>query len=181
MARLRTSEPAETSERGRELLDQVRQALGVVPNMTKVMVSSPAVLAGYLGLSGALGGGSLPVELRERIALATAEANRCSYCLSAHSYLAANVANIADEEIAASREFKSGSARADAALRFVRVLLATNGHVADDELAELRSAGFDDGEIAEVVANVALNVFTNLFNSVARTDVDFPVVVPLAG
>jgi uncharacterized peroxidase-related enzyme len=179
MARLRIIEPSEASERGKELLDQVQQALGVVPNMTKAMVNSTAVLAGYLGLSGALGGGSLPVEVRERIALATAEVNRCGYCLSAHSYLAANVAKIADEEIIASRQLKSGSAWADAALQFAGAVLDKNGHVSDEDLTGLRSAGFDDGEIAEIVANVALNVFTNFFNSVAKTDIDFPAVEPL--
>ena len=33
-----------------------------------------------------------------------------------------------------------------------------------------------DGEIAEIIAHVALNVFTNYFNRAAQTDIDFPLV-----
>ena len=46
----------------------------------------------------------------------------------------------------------------------------------DAELAAARVAGLVDGEIVEVVAHVALNIFTNYFNNLAGTDVDFPRV-----
>ncbi len=39
-----------------------------------------------------------------------------------------------------------------------------------------RAAGLTDAEITEVIANVALNVFTNYFNLVAKTELDFPQV-----
>jgi alkylhydroperoxidase family enzyme len=39
----------------------------------------------------------------------------------------------------------------------------------------MRDAGYSDSEIIEAVAFVALNVFVNYFNLVAKTDVDFPV------
>jgi alkylhydroperoxidase family enzyme len=51
--------------------------------------------------------------------------------------------------------------------------------VTDRDLAAVRAAGFDDGAIAEVVAQVALNIFTNYFNHVAGTDIDFPRVPAL--
>ena len=54
------------------------------------------------------------------------------------------------------------------------------GHVSDEDVAEVRRAGYNDGEIAEIVANVALNVFTNYFNRVADTEIDFPAVQSLA-
>ena len=57
-------------------------------------------------------------------------------------------------------------------------LLGGHGHVADAELARVREAGFADGEFGEIIANVALNVFTNYFNSVTKPHVDFPAVKP---
>jgi alkylhydroperoxidase family enzyme len=53
------------------------------------------------------------------------------------------------------------------------------GQVSDEDVQEVRMAGFDDGAIAEVVANVALTIFTNYFNSVADTEIDFPKAPPL--
>src|SRR5262249_58036407 len=77
----------------RPLLEAVKKQLGVVPNLFRLVANSPAALEGYLALMGALNKGKLPAPTRERIALAVAELNGCSYCLSAHSYLAKNLAN----------------------------------------------------------------------------------------
>ena len=66
------------------------------------------------------------------------------------------------------------------ALQFARKLVVGRGWVNDDDLIRIRRAGFNDGEITEIVANVALHLFTNYFNHVAGTDVDFPAVPQLA-
>ncbi|MHC5544086.1 carboxymuconolactone decarboxylase family protein, partial [Singulisphaera rosea] len=66
-------------------------------------------------------------------------------------------------------------------VRFALRVLDARGHVEDDDLDDVRAAGFDDGAIAEVVANVSLGVFTNYFNLVAATDVDLPRVPALDG
>src|SRR6266481_7667267 len=67
----------------RPLLEAVKKQLGVVPNLFRLVATSPAALESYLGLSGALNKGALPTATGERIALAVAEFNGCSYCLSA--------------------------------------------------------------------------------------------------
>src|SRR3546814_6269145 len=48
------------------LLQAVDQQLGSVPNLFRLVATSPAALEGYLGMSGALGKGSLPAPTRER-------------------------------------------------------------------------------------------------------------------
>jgi uncharacterized peroxidase-related enzyme len=160
----------------RPLLAAVKQQFGVVPNLMKLVGHSPAALEGYLSLNGALAKGRLDVQLRERIALAVAEYNGCDYCLSAHDYLGRNVAKLSDGEIGAARAGHSADARANAALRFARRVAETRGRVSDGDLAALRTAGFDEAGVIEIVVNVALNVLTNYVNNVAQTDVDFPKV-----
>ena len=49
-----------------------------------------------------------------------------------------------------------------------------------EDIDQLRASGFSDGEITEIIANVALNLFTNYFNHVAGTEVDFPAAPALA-
>jgi uncharacterized peroxidase-related enzyme len=158
------------------LFAAVHQQLGVVPNLMKLVGVSPAALEGYLSLSGALAKGTLSAPLRERIALTIAEYNRCDYCLAAHSYLAANLAEVNAAEIDAARDAHSGDAKTNAALQFARQVAAKRGQVSDTDLATLRAAGFDDASVIEIVLNVALNVLTNYINNVAHTDVDFPRV-----
>lgn len=158
------------------LLHAVQKQLGSVPNLFRVVANAPAALEGYLGLNGALAKGSLDARTRERIALAVAEINGCSYCLSAHSYLGKNLAKLDDAEIAANRAGGSNDPKAEAAVRFAAAVARARGHVTDADLSAVRMAGYSEAQIIEIVAHVALNTLTNYVNEVAGTEIDFPVV-----
>jgi len=150
--------------------------LGSVPNMFRLIAVSPAALEGYLGMFGALSKGELPAPTRERIALAVAEINGCTYCLSAHTYLGKHVAKPDDAEIAANRHGGSNDPKADAAVRFAAKIARERGQVSEDDLRAVKAAGYNDAQIIEIIQHVALNVWTNYFNEVLKTDVDFPVI-----
>lgn len=158
------------------MLEAVKKQLGVVPNLFRLVSTSPAALEGYLGLSAALAKGALPTQTRERIALAIAEVNGCNYCLSAHSYLGKNLAKLDDAEIAANRAGGSNDSKADAAVRFGAKIARERGHVAEEDLRAVKLAGYSDAHVIEIVLHVALNTWTNYINEVAKTDIDFPVV-----
>lgn len=158
------------------LLDAVHKQLGVIPNLMKLIGNSPAALEGYLSLNGALAKGKLDVSVRERIALAMAEFNGCSYCLSAHTYLGRNVAKLSDTEMDTARSGYAADPATQAALKFTLRVASQHGRVSDADVQVLRSAGFDDASIVEIVLNVALNILTNYINNVANTAIDFPQV-----
>jgi uncharacterized peroxidase-related enzyme len=158
------------------LLNAVKAQLGLVPNLFRLVATSPAALEGYLSLSGALGKGDLPAATRERIALAVAEVNGCDYCLSAHTYLARNVAKLDDAEISANRNGASNDIKADAAVRFAVKITKLRGHITNEDFQTVKQAGYTDSQIIEIVQHVALNTWTNYINSVAQTDIDFPVI-----
>lgn len=158
------------------LLDAVKAQLGVVPNMFRLISTSPQALEGYLGMSGALGKGALPAATRERIALAVAEVNGCSYCLSAHTYLGKHVAKLDDAEMTANRSGASNDPVADAAVHFAAKLTQERGRVSEADLAAVRLAGYTDAQLIEIVQHVALNTWTNYLNVAFATDIDFPVV-----
>jgi uncharacterized peroxidase-related enzyme len=167
---------ADAPEKARPSLQAVHQQLGVVPNMFRLIATSPHALEGYLSLSGALGKGALPAATRERIALAIAEINGCGYCLSAHAYLGKNLAHLDEAEIAANRNGGSSDPKADAAVRFAASVALSRGHITGEELAAVKAAGYPDAQVIEIVQHVALNTWTNYFNEVFQTDIDFPVV-----
>jgi uncharacterized peroxidase-related enzyme len=162
----------------RPLLEAVKKQIGLVPNLFRLVANSPAALEGYLGMSGALAKGTLPPATRERIALAVAEINACTYCLSAHSYLAKHVAKLDESEIDANRSGTSNDPKAAAAVRFAAEVVRQRGHVSPEAVKAVKDAGYDDGQIIEIVQHVALNTWTNYINEVARTDVDFPASSP---
>ena len=173
MSRINQIAPETATGRARALLDAVKNKLGLVPNMTRAMANSPAVLDAYLQFSGALSKGTLSARAREQLSLAVAQANGCDYCLAAHSTIGKMV-GLTAEQVRDSRLGTAVSPRADALIRLALEVVQARGRVSDTALAEARAAGLDDGVIAEVVAHVALDVFTNYFNNVARTEVDFP-------
>ncbi|PBB23311.1 MULTISPECIES: carboxymuconolactone decarboxylase family protein [unclassified Mesorhizobium] len=169
-----TREAAPTASQ--PILDAVNKQLGVVPGLFRLVSISPVALAGMTSLSGALTR-ALDVKTRERIALAVAQVNGCDYCLSAHTYLGLNLARISPEEIALNRKGKSSDSTADAAVHFAARVAETRGKVTDADIAAVKSAGFTEAQVIEIVAIVAENFLTNLINNVAETDIDFPVVL----
>jgi uncharacterized peroxidase-related enzyme len=178
MSRLKLISPDSATGKAKDLLTAVNAKLGMVPNMTRAMANSPAVLEGYLQLSGSLAHGDLPSKVREQLALAISEVNGCDYCLAAHSAIGKMVGLTADQ----IRDSRLGAAidpNTDALIRFARKVVETRGRVTSNDLEEVREAGFEDGAIAEVVAHVALNVFTNYFNTVVETELDFPPAATL--
>jgi uncharacterized peroxidase-related enzyme len=175
MSRIAVPSLDDAPEASKPTLDAVHKQLGVVPNLFRLIANSPTALTGFASFQGALSK-ALDPKTRERIALAVAQVNGCSYCLSAHTYLGLNVAKISPEEIALNRKGGSHDAKANAAVQFAAKVARERGHVSDADVAAVRSAGFTDGQVVEIVAIVAENTFTNYLNEVAKTDVDFPVV-----
>ena len=176
MPRLTPIDPATATGEAKELLNGIQAAFGRTPNSFRAMATNPAVLKGWIELSGALGM-TLPRKLGEQIAIAIAEQNGCAYCLSAHTAVA-ELLGIDANEADHNRSGDSRDERVAAALGFALTVNAKRGGVSDDDLAEIRSAGYDDADIAAIVAHVSLNVLTNYFNRVAQPVIDFPEVTP---
>ncbi|HEX6005074.1 MAG TPA: carboxymuconolactone decarboxylase family protein [Burkholderiales bacterium] len=179
MSRLNIVNPEVATGNARASLAAVHGALGVVPNLFRIAANSPAALEGLWHLNGALTKGRFDAKLRESIALAVAEANRCAYCLSAHQALG-HGAGLSEAEVDAAREAKASDPRTRAVLELARRIVEARGDIGAPALQNAKAAGLDDADIVEAVANVAVNVFTNYLNLVADTEIDFPLAKPRA-
>lgn len=157
------------------LLAQIHQAFGGTPNMFKAVANSPAALQSMWAAFGALGQGTLGARLGEQIAVAIANRNRCEYCLAAHTVLGQN-AGASAAEMAAAQIGQADDPRTAAALAFALKVVEQRGQVGEADFAALRAAGFDEGQIVEILAHVALNLFTNYINIALEVPVDFPRV-----
>ncbi len=173
--RLQAVNPRTATGKTRELLDEVQATLGMTPNFIRTMATAPAVLEAYLRFSKALSTGTLPMRLRQQVALTVADANRCDYCLAANTAVG-RVVGLSQDDLTDSRLGVSCVSKTQAALQFSLTVVQQRGCVGDEDVARIRRARYSEGEIAELVANVALNIFTNYFNHVAQTEIDFPEV-----
>lgn len=174
MIRIRPIDRNTADSGAAELLDAVERKMRAVPNIISTMANSPAVAKAYLGFGQALSTGALPHRLREQIALLVGEINGCGYCIAAHTALG-KAAGLSEGETCDARRGASRDEKERVALGFARKVVQDRGIVTDDDMEKVRQAGYSDGEIGEIVAHVAMNIFSNYFNHVAGTEVDFPV------
>jgi uncharacterized peroxidase-related enzyme len=175
MAQIKIVDPAQATGKSKELLAALQKNIKSVPNLAKTLANSPAALKAWMEFDGALAKGSLSANLRQEIALAVGQKNGCEYCVSAHTVIG-KFTGLTDQQILNSRQGQGTSPKDTAALTFARELLEKRGRVPASSIQALREHGFTDGEITEIVAHVALNIFTNYFNTALDVDVDFPRV-----
>ncbi|MAF98682.1 MAG: peroxidase [Micavibrio sp.] len=158
-----------------DLLNAVKAALGATPNLFTAFANAPTAMEGYLNLNGALQGGTLTPQYKEKLALTVAGLNGCDYCASAHTFLGEK-AGIDAEELSLNLQGKSKHPMCQAGLDFVTKVVNARGQVSAQDLQNVRDAGFSDERIIEMITHIALNTLTNYFNEVFQIEVDFPLV-----
>jgi uncharacterized peroxidase-related enzyme len=156
-------------------LSQIEKSLGMVPNLFATLAHAPVALDGLLSLSKTLSRGRLTARQHEIVALAVGQENECRYCLSAHTASSKGV-GLNDADALKARNGDGDDSLERALALFAKAIVQRRGHLSNAELESARKAGIDDGLVMEIIANVALNTFTNYVNEVADTEIDFPVV-----
>ena len=179
MSRIQPIDPAVATGRSKELLDALKAQMGGVPNLMRAFAQSPAALQFFVSGRQALAGGVLPGKLREQIDLAVSEVNGCSYCLAAHSFLGKKQ-GLTESQIANARRGAADEPKSDAIVHFARALTVNRGMCPRATWRDCARPESPTPRWPEVIAAVALKIFTNYFAVFAGTEVDFPKVAPLS-
>ncbi len=179
MPRLNVVSPDQATGSVQESYAAVTKKMGKVINIFQGMGNSAAALNAYLAMSAALAEGDLSPEERELVYLAVSENNDCHYCVSAHTMVATQQLGLSEDNVLKARHFQASNEKHAALLKFIGRVIATKGFVSDDELSEVQEAGYSDGQIAEAVAYIGLATYSNLFNHVHDTPLDFPAASKL--
>jgi uncharacterized peroxidase-related enzyme len=175
MPRISPIDPSTATGETAAQLAVARKMFGGTPNLVTTAAHSPAAVGAMLSLFSHLGKASLGPRAGEQIAIAVAQSNGCGYCLSAHTAIGA-MHGLTPAALASARRAQAADPKTAALLTLAVAINRSRGHIDDATLAAARADGLTDAEIVEVVAHVALNVFTNYLNSVAETTIDFPEV-----
>lgn len=158
-----------------EIYASVQKKLNGLPNMFLNMGNSASVLKGYLNLSEAVNHSSLNSKLRESIQLVVSEANQCDYCLAAHSAIG-KAQGLTNDEIINARKGDAKDMKTKAILHFAKEVAAKRARISEQDIAALKEAGVSNKEFADIIMAVILAIFTNYFNILSETPVDFPQV-----
>ncbi len=180
MSRLATVADNRTTLKSKGILEQFQLRHAQTPNFLNLLSRSASVARAYAAAEQALAGGKLTAQQREQIALAVAEINDSRYSLAAHTATGRD-AGLSEDEIWLARKAGANGRKAEAMLRFTQAVALQRGRISQNEIAALRKEGFSESELIEIIANIALNVFTNYLNIVFKTQVDFPLLHPESG
>ncbi len=172
MPRLSVIEPEQSSGEVREIFDGPLKDMHL--NIFKGMANSAAGLKAYLGLAGAQESGSLTKAQQEAVALAVSEANRCDYCLGAHTMLGTQAGLSEEQTVQLRRGEPTGDAKLDAIAALARSIHEHKGFVPTADLDAFRSADFGDQQIVEVLVAYVHTLYTNYFNHLNESVLDVP-------
>lgn len=160
-----------------EIYAQIRKAAGKVPNTyATIGAHGPAALKAVLQADGILAAGSLSKQELETIKLTVSEVAGCDYCVAAHSMLG-KLAGLQPDTLKQIRAGQpTADAKRDALVHFVRTLVRTRGTLSDAEFSAIKAVGYTDAQLVEISLAIAVTVFTNVFNRINDTAIDFPAV-----
>jgi AhpD family alkylhydroperoxidase len=176
MPRLTSLSVEQATGQAAQLYSAIQKQVGVVPNLYQAIGVNSHVLEAVLHLNAGLG--SLSAPDKEAIALAVAESNSCDYCLAAHTYLG-KAHGLEESEMLAIRKGGATDGKRNALIRFVREIVDRKGAVADETYQAFLAAGYEEQQVPAVVLAVVQNIYTNYFNTLNQTVVDFPAAPAL--
>jgi uncharacterized peroxidase-related enzyme len=176
MPRLNTVDPAHDHGPGAGLLNGPLKSKQI--NIFKGLATNAGVLEAFLGFKkGILTGAITPAE-HEVVTLVASQRNGCEYCLAAHTQVARRL-GIDEDQALRIRQGQGADPKQQALIDFTAAIIDTNGYVSDAQLDAFRQAGYGDEAVIEVIAELAVSYFTNFFNHVHETEIDFPVAQPV--
>jgi uncharacterized peroxidase-related enzyme len=166
--------PWDASPQFRERFEHYQSTRGFVPNSILTMQRRPGIAQAFMDLNKAvLYEGTVAEELKMLVSLVTSQASGCRYC-QAHMTNLASIYRASDEKIRAVWEFEtsplfSPAERAALRLGYAAALVPNEATAADfDELKR----HFDEGQIVEIVATIALFGYLNRWNDTMATTLE---------
>lgn len=156
------------------LLAPIEQVLGMVPNVMRTAAHSAPGISLLAHTFYALEKSTLTPQFRELATIAIAGTHGCTYCKAAHTAIGARC-GLTRESMELAARGAAANPRDDAGIHFILSLIHRRGRIDQAEFNAVRSAGYSDAQIIDMVAMVAMHTFTNYLNAVAQTEIDFPI------
>jgi uncharacterized peroxidase-related enzyme len=146
-----------------------------VPNAYAALGTlAPEALKAMLAADKVLAAGPLSKPDQETVKLVISELAGCDYCVAAHSMVGKMVGLSAETMNAIRQGASTGDAKRDALVRFVRAIALTPGTLPQDQVQALQTAGYSGEQIVHIGLAISVITFTNAFNRINDTVVDFP-------
>jgi len=168
----------EVSSQNQAIFDNLKKALGRVPNLYATFAYSETALGNYLAFQNAKS--SLMGKAREVINLVVSQVNECEYCLAAHSALGKMV-GFTDEQIMELRHgHASFDTKFDSLARLTKSVVEHRGRAEQSVVDSFFAAGWTKENLVDAIVIIGDKTVSNYLHSVTKVPVDFPAAPPLA-
>lgn len=155
-----------------EQLAAVGKSLGFIPNLFGVLADSPATLNAYLTMGSIFDQSTFSPTERQVVILAASRVNECRYCMAAHTVVA-GMQKVDANVIDALRTDKVIADKKLQALRtFTVAVVEKRGWVNDNDVAAFLAAGYNQGQVLEVILGISFKTISNYVNHIAGTPLD---------
>jgi len=166
------------SETNQAIFDNLKNALGFVPNIYAAMANSDNALKSYLDFSNAKT--SFSKKEKEVIDLAVSEVNGCHYCQAAHTAIA-KMNGFTEEQII---ELRKGNASWDTKLDVLsktsKSISEKRGKIDATTTENFYAAGYTKAHLVDLVVAIGIISITNTFHNVTDVAIDFPLAPALS-
>jgi len=163
----------EASTETQGIFDNLKKAVGKVPNLYASIGNSSHALGANLAFDDALGKGTFKTVEKEIIKLASSQANNCAYCIAAHTAIL-KMNKFDDAETLKIRQGTASNQKHAAIAQLAFDITDSAGHPSQGSLDDFFAAGYDSAALSEVIAIVALNIMNNYIHHIGQVAVDFP-------
>ncbi|MEF3078382.1 carboxymuconolactone decarboxylase family protein [Winogradskyella poriferorum] len=165
------------SENNQAIFDNLKKALGFVPNLYATYAHSDTALENYLNFANAKT--SLSAKEKEVVNLAVSQVNECIYCLSAHTAIG-KMNGFTDEQILELRAgFSTVNSKLDALAKLAKNITENRGRTDADVLENFFNAGYTKANLIDTISLVGDKTISNYVHSTTQVPVDFPEAQPL--
>lgn len=170
MARMRPLDPDEVSPEARAVFDAFQASRGNVPNLFRTLARRPGFMIAAKQMMGSLydSSGTVPVALKELLAVRVSLLNDTPYCQSSHTALAQR-AGASDDQIqalAVGSESPVFTPAEKAALALGEWVTRHPDKAIPERFYRQLCEHFDEGQIIELVGvAAAFNFFNRLANA----------------
>jgi uncharacterized peroxidase-related enzyme len=167
----------EVSAENQAIFDNLKKALGMVPNLYATFAHSETALANYLAFQNAKS--SVSGKAREVVNLVVSQVNECKYCLAAHTVLG-KMNGLTDEQVMEIRHgHASFDAKLDALARLTQGVTQSRGHIEPALLDAFFAAGWTKANLVDTMVIIGDKTVSNYLHSATQIPVDFPAAPAL--
>jgi len=159
-------------EGSREILNTVKQKTGFIPNLLGTVADAPNALAAYVTLQQLLEKGSLNATERQTVYLATSVVNGCKYCVASHTTQARGQ-KVPPEVVDAIRKRQPiPDPKLQALRELTEAMVKNKGAVPPEKIDRFLAAGYQRGQILEVLLGVATKIVANYSYALTGAPID---------